>query len=430
MAGPPGYDDDGSAGSRPGPSVIGFGTGVGVVSHRSKSRRAEGEPPHVALVIQTSMAYGRRILDGISRYARENGPWSFYLEPRSRIDPFPAWLDSWEGDGVIVSVSPPGGGHPPTRIPTVELDDQGGRAHVLSDHEAIGAMAAEHLLERGVRRFAFLGYPGFRWSMSNQEGFAARVRREGFECRLYSGGQTASWGHQVPAWEEEMETVARWLASLPKPLGLMACNDFRGIQALEACRRAGIAVPEEVSVVGADDDPIACELAHPALSSVIPDCRAIGYEAAARLDRMMRGQRVSRRPVVVPPLGIAVRRSSEFTAISDPCLAEALRYVRDHVHRGIRVEDVLSAVTVSRSKLQRLFRDELGRTIHETIARERIRLAERLLIETDLGYEEIAHRSGFAYLGYMSTVFRRATGLAPAAYRRQHSRTRSPDSAG
>lgn len=395
---------------------------------RPRPSRKLGEPPHVALVVQTSMAYGRRILEGIARYARENGPWSFYLEPRSRQDPFPAWLDSWDGDGVIVSIARPDRAARP-RIPTVDLDDQGGRADVQSDHRAIGALAAEHLLERGFKNFAFFGYPAFRWSRANYEGFAARVRREGFECLHYRGGQTASQGHQIPAWEEEMETVARWVAALPKPLGMMACNDFRGIQALEACRRAGVAVPEEVAVVGADDDPIACELAHPALSSVIPDCPAIGFEAAARLDRMMRGSRVPRKAVVVPPRGVAVRHSSEFTAIEDPCLAEALRYIRENACRGIRVDDVLDSVTVSRSKLQRLFRDELGRTIHETIARERIRRVERLLIETELAYEDVARRSGFAYLGYMSTAFRRATGFTPAAYRKQHSRTRAPDPA-
>jgi LacI family transcriptional regulator len=395
---------------------------------RQDARRAAGEPPHVALVVQTSMAYGRRILEGIGRYARERGPWSFYLEPRSREDPFPAWLDSWDGDGVIVAVARPAGARP-SRTPTVDLDDQGGRPRVQSDHRAIGALAAEHLLERGFRRFAFFGYPGFRWSTANYEGFAARVRREGFECRLYRGGQVASRGHQIPSWEEEMETASRWVASLPRPLGMMACNDFRGVQALEACRRAGISVPEEIAVVGADDDPIACELANPALSSVIPDCRTIGYEAAALLDRMMRGDRVARSTLAVPPLGVAVRRSSESTAIADPCLAEALRYIRENACRGIRVDDVLNSVTVSRSKLQRLFREEMGRTIHETIARERIRYVERLLVETELDYETISRRSGFAYLRYMSTVFRRATGVTPASYRHQHSRARSPDPA-
>ena len=309
----------------------------------------------------------------------------------------------------------------------VDLDDQGGRPHVQSDHAAIGALAAEHLLERGFKRFAFFGYPGFRWSTANYEGFAERVRREGRECRLYRGGQTASWGHQLPSWEQEIETASRWLASLPKPLGLMACNDFRGIQALEACRRAGISVPEEVAVVGADDDPLACEMAHPLLSSVIPDCRTIGYEAAALLDRMMKGERPPRTTLKIPPLGVAVRQSTEITAIEQPCLAEALRYIRDGACRGIRVDDVLAHVAVSRSKLQKLFREELGQTIHETIARERLRRVERLLIETDLDYEAIAERSGFAYLGYMSTVFRRATGVTLATYRQRHARDRTPD---
>ncbi|WP_165068145.1 AraC family transcriptional regulator [Paludisphaera rhizosphaerae] len=383
-------------------------------------------PPHVALVVQTSMAYGRKILQGIARYAHEHGPWTFYFEPRSRQDPLPPWLNSWDGDGIILGVSHGLKGVRPTRrVPIVDLDDQGGRPHIQSDHRAIGALAAEHLLERGFKRFGFFGYPGFRWSSANYEGFAERVRREGFECRLYRGGQTASWGHQLPAWEEEMETASRWIASLPKPLGLMTCNDFRGIQALEACRRAGVSVPEEVAVVGADDETLACEMANPPLSSVIPDCAAIGYQAAALLDRMMKGERPPRELLTIPPLGVSVRRSTEITAIEDPCVAEAVRYIRDHACQGIRVDDVLRHVTVSRSKLQRLFREEIGRTIHETIARERIRRVEQLLVETDLGYEAVAERAGFTYLGYMSTVFRQATGVTPAAYRQQHARDRA-----
>ncbi|AMV37443.1 Xylose operon regulatory protein [Planctomyces sp. SH-PL62] len=376
------------------------------------------------------MAYGRKILQGVSRYARENGPWTFYFEPRSRLDPPPPWLASWDGDGIILGVAKSSSEfRPPRRVPMVNLDDQGGRPHIQSDHRAIGALAAEHLLERGFKRFAFFGYPGFRWSIANYEGFAERVRREGWECRAYRGGQRASWGHQLPAWETEMATVSRWIASLPKPLGLMACNDFRGIQALEACRRAGVSVPEEVAVVGADDETLACELANPPLSSVIPDCQTIGYQAAALLDRMMSGGRAPRTTLAIPPLGVAVRQSSEITAIEEPCVAEAVRFIRDRACSGIRVDDVLEHVDVSRSKLQRLFREELGRTIHETIARERIRRVEQLLAETSLGYEDIAQKSGFAYLGYMSTVFRRSTGLTPAAYRQQHAREHAPDSA-
>jgi LacI family transcriptional regulator len=383
-------------------------------------------PPHVALVVQTSMAYGRKILQGVARYARENGPWTFYFEPRSRQDPLPPWLASWDGDGIISGVTKSAADfQPPRRLPMVNLDDQGSRPHIQSDHRAIGALAAEHLLERGFKRFAFFGYPGFRWSTANYEGFAERVRREGWECRLYRGGQTASWGHQLPAWETEMETASRWIASLPKPLGLMACNDFRGIQALEACRRAGVSVPEEVAVIGADDETLACELANPPLSSVIPDCGAIGYQAAALLDRMMRGGKAPRATLSIPPMGVAVRQSTEITAIEEPCVAEALRFIRAHACRGIRVDDVLDHVDVSRSKLQRLFREEIGRTIHETIARERIRRVEHLLAETDLNYEDIAEKSGFTYLGYMSTVFRRATGVTPAAYRQQHARDRA-----
>ncbi len=163
-----------------------------------------------------------------------------------------------------------------------------------------------------------------------------------------------------------MDGAARWIKKLPKPLGVMTGNDPRGIQLLDACRRAGVAVPEEVAVVGVDNDELVCELAYPPLSSVIPDAVRIGYEAAALLDRLMKGEPAPAAMQTIPPLGVAVRQSSDVTAIADPRLADAMRFIREHACDGIGVDDVLDHVAVSRSVLQRLFRKQFDRTILDT----------------------------------------------------------------
>ncbi|WP_422925415.1 substrate-binding domain-containing protein [Singulisphaera sp. PoT] len=380
--------------------------------------------PRVALLIETSMAYGRDILHGVAQYLRENGPWTVFFEHRSLQDPAPPWLADWDGDGIITTLFPQFG-HliAGTGIPTIDLDDQrpiSGLPTVQSHQEAIGALAAEHLLERGFTRFAFLGYPEFEWSRRRWLGFEGKVRAAGFACDEYLETQPVTWGHQQAAWETEIHALAHWIARFPKPLGLMACNDYRGIQLLGACRHAGIAVPEEVAVIGVDNDILACELAYPPLSSVVPDCRRIGYEAAAMLDRIMRKEPVHAEHPEVPPYGIVTRQSTDITAISDPLLAEAMHFIRRRACAGIQVEDVLEHVSTSRSVLQRRFRAGLGRSIHSAITLVRLQRAKQLLNETDLALPDIAERTGFSSVEYLSTWFRKSTGTSPGVYRKKH----------
>jgi LacI family transcriptional regulator len=250
------------------------------------------------------------------------------------------------------------------------------------------------------------------------------VQAAGYSCHQYRDAQPVSFGHQLPSWEDEVDGASRWIAALPKPLGLMACNDFRGLQALDACRRAGVAVPEEVAVIGVDNEVLACEMANPPLSSVVPDCRRIGYEAAALLDRMMKGEPPPWTTREIPPIGIVTRQSTEVTAIADPTVAEAMTFIREHACEGITVEDVLDRVTVSRSVLQKRFREALGRTLHDAIAAVRLRRVKQLLIETDLSFDVLAERAGFSTRSYLSVVFRESSGTTLAAFRREHAHTR------
>ncbi|OJW05438.1 MAG: transcriptional regulator [Planctomycetales bacterium 71-10] len=389
-------------------------------------------PPHVAVLVETSMAYGREMLHGVAEYLRETEPWTIYFEHRSLQDPAPLWLDGWRGDGIITRLSPQLSDVVlRSRVPTVDLDDQGPETdvpNVQSDHEAIGALGLEHLLGLGLGRFAYVGHAHFGWSIRRRDGFAAAARAAGCRCEAYESESPVSWGHQQASWESETETLARWLAGRPRPFGVMACNDFVGIQVLDACRRAGLAVPEEVAVVGVDNDTLACELAHPPLSSVIPDCRRIGHEAASLLHSLMGRRRPGRRRLEVPPLGVAVRRSTDVAKeVGDPVVNRALRFIRERARDNIGVEDVASHVGTSRSVLQRRFRAALDRTIHGSIAETRLGLAKRLLLETDLALPDVAARSGFSHAEYLSAAFRQATGTPPGAFRRRHRRPPAPE---
>ncbi len=380
--------------------------------------------PHVALIVETSTAFGRAILDGISQYVRERGPWTVYIEQRSLHDDMPPWIDRWNGNGIISRASTPESARKimETGIPTVDLNDQVrdvGLPQVHADHAAIARLAAEHLLERGFRHFAFFGFPVFEWSERRHDAFAQRVRDAG--CRYHAGPHTqpVSWGHQQASWEDEIEHVARWIEKLPKPLGVMAGNDIRGMQLLDACRLAGVAVPEEVAVIGVDNEELVCQLAYPPLSSVVPDARRVGYEAALLLDRMMNDQPPTELLTLIPPLGIVTRLSSDVTAIEDPRLAEAVRFIREHACQGIRVDDVLEHVSMSRSMLQRLFQKSLRKTILDAIIEVRLQRVRELLAQTELSLEEIADRTGFSYPEYLSTCFRKRDGKTPSAYRRE-----------
>jgi LacI family transcriptional regulator len=391
-----------------------------------RKRRSKGIP-HVALIIETSTAYGRAIIRGATKYIREAGPWTIYIEQRSLQDSAPPWLEGWDGDGIISRASTPRSARAvlQTGIPTVDLNDQVrglGLPQIHSDHEAIARLAAEHLLDRGFHHFAYFGFPVFEWSVRRHDAFAACIRAAGGQFHENECTPRVSWGHQQSSWEGEVDGAALWIKGLPKPLGVMTGNDPRGIQLLDACRRAGVAVPEEVAVVGVDNDELVCELAYPPLSSVVPGAVRIGYEAASLLDRLMKGEAAPAAMQTVPPQGLAIRQSSDVTAIADSRLADALRFIREHACDGIGVDDVLDHLAVSRSVLQRLFRKHFDRTILDSITGVRLARVKQLLTETDLPLADVARRAGFSYMEYLSNTFRRQTGWTLSAFRREFAR--------
>ena len=373
----------------------------------------------VALIVETSLASGRDILRGIARYLRAHGPWSIYHEPRALEESVPPWLGQWNGDGIIARIQNKpiadaviGTGLPVVDVlglvpglpvPLVHVDDR-----------AVARLGAEHLLERGFRHFGFCAVEGANWSGTRQHEFETIVRQAGFDCSVC---RLPPDTRGLANWEAQQDLLTDWVLALPRPVGVMVCNDPRGQLVLEAARRAGAAVPEQLAVIGVDNDEPLCEISDPPLSSIMPDHDRVGFEGAALLDRLLRGEATVDNRIYVPPSGLITRLSSDILAIDDPHVAMAVRFIREHACDGIGVDDLAAQLPLSRSTLQRRFRKALGRTVHDEILRIRLRRVEELLVDTELSLETVADKAGFAHRQYLGEIFKARTGYTLAQYR-------------
>jgi LacI family transcriptional regulator len=393
---------------------------------------AEASPtaaaPLVAVILDAARPYDRLIIGGVAQYVREHARWSLYVEE----DPLQKLPDlaRWHGQGIIANfddrqvaqaiqgLSIPivgvGGGYgwyqPDSGIP-----------YIFTDNERIGQLGAEHLLSCGFEHLAFYGYPRTAtnaWSEERATAFEATCRSvAGRDCRVFTGrhGSARRWG-------DLQQELTDWLVGLPKPIGIMACNDVRARHVLEACRTLGLKVPRDVAVLGVDNDEMICELTDPPLSSIDQSARRIGYEAAAMLDRMMQHSGLvttADRPLrmVVPPIGVIARTSTDTMATDDEAVLHTLERLRaDPWHRP-DISALAHEACVSRSTLENRFKAAVGRSIHEEFVRQRLAGLRRLVTETDLPLKAIATRTGFRSVQYMTTFLHRHTGLTPARLR-------------
>lgn len=374
---------------------------------------------HVALLIESSGAYGRGLLQGIAKYNRERRGWSTYFQPHGLTDPPPDWLRHWKGDGILARINDRQTARfvGRTRVPVVNLRGTISELPfplVTIDSGAIGALAAEYLLDLGLVNFAFCGRPaGVNPALDErQETFIARIAKAGYPCPVFPSPRKADW-------ETEQAKLVEWTLSLPRPVGIMACNDERGLQVLDACRRAGLTVPDEVAVIGVDNDEPLCDLSIPPMSSVHVNAEGIGYQAAALLDRMMGGERCGDRVIRVPPRGVVARRSTDILACEDEEVSRAVRFIRERACRGLQVVDVLTHVGMSRASLQERMKRVIGRTIHQEIQRVRLARVKQGLVDPTMTIKQVARDSGFSSVQYMTRLFHAVTGETPAQYRRQ-----------
>ncbi len=381
------------------------------------------ELPRILVLVETSSGFGRRILEGIGRYVSEHGPWSLYFEPRSLDDPLSPWIVRWRGQGILARTSTPRMAEQlrATGVPIVEMlgDRPEQAAKVHGDNVSGGRLAAEHLLDCGLKHFGFFAFGEAWWIATFREGFQKTLRGRGLACDTFQAPRFNR--RNFPKWRESMEPhVVAWLNSLPRPAGIFAPGIEYAGTVLGLCRRLEIAVPDEMAVISAGDDPPICNVFAPPLTCVNLPAERIGYEAAAILDRWLAGQPPPPRTLWMPATHVVQRQSTDLVAIGDQDVARAVRFIREHACKGIRVPEVALHVGVSRRKLELLFLQHLGRTPRDEILRLQFDRARLLLSKTDTSIEMIALESGFPSFKNFACQFRRELGVTPRAFRKAH----------
>lgn len=382
------------------------------------------EVPKVALLVETSRGFGREFLLGIARYSRLHGPWSFHITPGDYKQVVPK-MKQWGGTGIIARIADQRIAQAviQANVPTIALgltDDQlrsdnplSRFSEISSDPAEVSRLAAEHLLERRLARFAYVGSEDRGWSGRRERAFREYLAVRGHTPYVYPSPKRL----QDRIWEREQPLLARWISRLPMPIGLFACDDDRGREVLEACKLAGLNVPEDVAVVGVDNDEVFCELADPPMSSIALNAETAGYRAAALLDAMMQGRVRKRHKIVVEAIGVVTRRSTEIVAVEDEDVASALQFIRRQQGRNISVDRVADEVALSRRSLEKRFRDTIGRTVLEEIQLTRLERAKRLLLETTYPISKVAEIAGFGSAGYFIQFFQKHVGKTPRKYR-------------
>ena len=378
--------------------------------------------PQVLLLIDTSRAYGRGLVEGIARYADERGPWSIFFNERSLMDSLPRWLKDWHGDGII-SHTARGldvAGLSTKRLPVVELFPvpKSGVPLVRPDEEEIARQAVEHFLDRGLQHFAFFCADSGNWVDWRRQAFERLLHSRGLSCHVFPVPSTQQSGRRRRLIDDRR--VVRWLRELPQPCGLLCATDSHAVQLTRCCRTAGLLVPDQIAVLGVDNDPVLCAVCFPRLSSIELGSARIGYKAAALLDRMIRGHLPPKKGVCIEPQGVTARESTDILAIDDLEMAQAVRMIRERSCRHLRVAQLAEELGLSRRAFEQRFQKALHRNPKQEIMRYQMERAKSMLSNTDLPMSKLAKECGFKSVAYFSRAFRRQFSLTPRDYRRKH----------
>jgi len=361
------------------------------------------------------------MLKGIAHYERTHQLWAAFHDDQARAETEPHWLRSKKWHGVISRHTTPGLVQicAEQKIPLVDLNDVApypGVPKIRPDNISLGHLGAEHFLERGHQYFGFTGFSNDAWSCERRDGFVEALRLAGRQCDVFDVNYP---GDLTPVWDvEQISSLAGWLKRLPKPVGVMACMDLRAQQIITAAQACDILVPEEVAILGVNNDPIRCEMTYPPLSSVAPNGFQSGYRAADLLATMLAGGKPTNYDQRIEPIGVVTRLSTDVLAIDDRNVATALSFIRERACQGITVEQVVKHSHASRSQLEKKFRHHLGRSPQAEIRRVQVGKIRQLLIETDFPLKKIAELTGFEHVEYMCVLFKRITGDSPGSYRK------------
>lgn len=374
----------------------------------------------IAILIETESTWGRSVIRGIANFADKHVLWHLLIDPRDH-EHRSALPDGWKGDGVIAHIS--------TRLQSEQLVDKGlpvvnvddvfsnlaGVAQVITDEKARAALALQHLIDRGFHRFAYFAPPNNRYSNKRGDAFLSEAQAQGFECHEYRPGYRA--GRKI-GWGEQQRRVNRWLASLPRPVAILAVDAYHARQLAEICHFAQIRVPDEIAILAGDSDDLLCEVSTPPLSAIKVASERIGYEAAALLHGMVNGNACPAAPVLVEPHGVVSRQSTDVLSIDDPTIVQALRYIQAHAHHGIGVDDILREVPISRRSLEMQFRSYLERSPAEEIRRVRLERGRELLARREMSITEVALACGFSNATRFGIAFRKRYDTTPRGFRK------------
>ena len=381
--------------------------------------------PKILLLIETTHAYGRGLLRGIATYSKLHGPWSF-----SREAPFYGHIKKTKfnlsdlikikPDGMIIREPEPKQVQqlinlnvPMIISPNIINPDI---PTIITNAKKVGELAAYHLIERGFKNFAFCGFEEMAWSINRHDCFVNTIEQN--HCSVHSFFKPVN--NMLNLKETEKADLVNWLLKLPKPVGLMTCNDDMGRAILEVCKYAEIPVPEQIAVVGVDDDELICELTDPPLSSVSLNAERVGYKAAELLERLMQGEKMQGQIIVQEPTHVITRHSSDVIAVEDQDVATALTYIRQYYNDPITVDDVAKNVNLSRRHLYKKFMETLGYSVHQEIKNMRIEHISRLLLQTDLSIYQITMSLGFTGIEHISRYFQNEKGISPQEYRKKY----------
>ena len=388
---------------------------------------------NIALVIDALGSYGSGLLRGISRFAHTHPNWTVEYEPWMEEENLPRWLFRGKFQGVLCRIRNPRqfASLRRLRVPIVDLgslEPPRGIANIHSDHQAIAELAADHLIQCGLHTFAYCGFESQQASERRAVAFHSYMAEKGFKSQVFISPSRRGGGGagRSPGWRSSIDYshLLPWLKALPKPAGIMACNDICGRLVLAGCQHAGIHVPAEIVLVGVDDDEVLCELAVPTMTSINPAADKIGFEAAELLDSIIGGVKAPDKPQLVPPAGVITRTSTDTIAVADKVVAKALRYIREYTGKALTVDKVLDYLAnenmlVSRCTLERRFVSVAGFSPYEEINRVRLNRIERLLLNTRYPLTRIAELTGFDAESHLNRFFKRYRGQTPGRFRMQ-----------
>lgn len=380
----------------------------------------------IILLIDISEEYGQNLMKGVVKYSKEHGPWIFCRMPlfyreTLGMEGIVNFAKEWEADGIIAQLY--------NDLDVKKVTDAG--IHLIvedfkerfSDIPNItggyfdaGKMGAEYFLGKGFRNFAFYGFKNIVWSRERAEGFANHLNPLGLDVHYFDNDQAPS----SELWHYKPSALSQWLQSLPKPIAIMACDDERGQHITEACKHAKIQIPEEIAVLGVDNDKMTCNLSDPPLSSIDLDTEKGGYEAARLMDQLITKQVTEKYDILVKPTQVITRQSTDIASANDKYIAKALKFIHQNIDNRINVADVLKQVPLSRRALEKRFQETTGTGVYKYIYNLQIQKFAQRLLETDKTIFEIALESGFDNSKNISRQFKQVKGCTPIEYRTKH----------